>query len=222
MARKASVIRDIRANALDKEAESSKMAKVYTTAKINLILEDIKKGKKPDLTPFYHGKKDLRDCNITFERTEEEDMEYKKCAMDCLYFVKNYVKFRNDKGFTLVKLRDYQEDVLHMFSDEIWDEELQDVRMKNRRNILLQSRQTGKCFDLSQFVEIKDEFCIYSQINKEKYNLSKFIWQKLKKCVNAVVKSLQQRVTKLNIVHHIVEEKQLDKNEQNQIIRMQQ
>ena len=107
MARKASVIRDIRANALDKEAESSKMAKVYTTAKINLILEDIKKGKKPDLTPFYHGKKDLRDCNITFERTEEEDIEYKKCAMDCLYFVKNYVKFRNDKGFTLVKLRDY-------------------------------------------------------------------------------------------------------------------
>lgn len=222
MARKASVIRDIRANALDKEAESSKMSKVYTTAKINLILEDIKKGKKPDLTPFYHGKKDLRDCNITFERTEEEDMEYKKCAMDCLYFVKNYVKFRNDKGFTLVKLREYQEDVLHMFSDEIWDEELQDVRMKNRRNILLQSRQTGKCFDLSQFVEIKDEFCNYSQINKEKYNLSKFLWQKLKKCVNAVVKSLQQRVTKLNIVHHIVEEKQLDRNEQNQIIRMQQ
>ena len=222
MARRSAGIRDIRANALDKESESSKMAKVYTTAKINMILEDIKKGKKPDLTPFYHGKKDLRDCNITFERTEEEDMEYKKCAMDCLYFVKNYVKFRNDKGFTLVKLRDYQEDVLHMFSDEIWDEELQDVRMKNRRNILLQSRQTGKCFDLSQFVEIKDEFCIYSQINKEKYNLSKFIWQKLKKCVNAVVKSLQQRATKLNIVHHIVKEKQLDRNEQNQIIRMQQ
>ena len=222
MARRSAGIRDIRANALDKESESSKMAKVYTTAKINMILEDIKKGKKPDLTPFYHGKKDLRDCNITFERTEEEDIEYKKCAMDCLYFVKNYVKFRNDKGFTLVKLRDYQEDVLHMFSDEIWDEELQDVRMKNRRNILLQSRQPGKCFDLSQFVEIKDEFCIYAQINKEKYNLSKFIWQKLKKCVNAVVKSLQQRATKLNIVHHIVKEKQLDRNEQNQIIRMQQ
>ena len=111
------------------------MAKVYTTAKINMILEDIKKGKKPDLTPFYHGKKDLRDCNITFERTEEEDIEYKKCAMDCLYFVKNYVKFRNDKGFTLVKLRDYQEDVLHMFWYVISDGEFQDVRMKIRRNI---------------------------------------------------------------------------------------
>lgn len=213
MARRSAGIRDIRANALDKESESSKMAKVYTTAKINMILEDIKKGKKPDLTPFYHGKKDLRDCNITFERTEEEDIEYKKCAMDCLYFVKNYVKFRNDKGFTLVKLRDYQEDVLHMFSDEIWDEELQDVRMKSRRNILLQSRQTGKCLEISQLCDFENknlniaEFCNYSQINKEKYNLSKFLWQKLKKYVNAVVKSLQQRVTKLNIVHHIVEEK---------------
>ena len=144
MARRSSTIRDIRANALDKQSESVKMSTVYTTAKINQILDDIKKGKKPDLNPFYHGKKDLRDSGITFERTQEEDDEYKKCAMDCIYFVSRYVKFRNDKGFTLVKLRDYQEEVIHLFSDEIWDEELQDVRMKNRRVILLQARQTAK------------------------------------------------------------------------------
>lgn len=83
-----------------------------------------------------------------------------------------------------------------MFSDEIWDEELQDVRMKSRRNILLQSRQTGKCLEISQLCDFENknlniaEFCNYSYINKEKYNLSKFLWQKLKKCVNAVVKSL--------------------------------
>lgn len=35
MARRSSSIRDIRANALDKQTESNKMAKVYTTAKIN-------------------------------------------------------------------------------------------------------------------------------------------------------------------------------------------
>ncbi len=29
--------------------------------------------------------------------------------MDCLYFVKHYAKFKNDKGHTLVKLREYQE-----------------------------------------------------------------------------------------------------------------
>ena len=64
--------------------------------------------------------------------------------MDIIYFVSNYVKFRNDKGFTLVKLRDYQEKFLHMLGDEIWDDNLQDVRMKNRRCISMQSRQTGK------------------------------------------------------------------------------
>ena len=55
-----------------------------------------------------------------------------------------------------------------MFSDEIWDEELQDVRMKNRRNILLQSRQTGKCLEISQLCDFENknlntaEFCDYS------------------------------------------------------------
>ena len=58
MARRSSTIRDIRANALDKQAESVKMSTVYTTAKINQILDDIKKGKKPDLNPFYHCKKE--------------------------------------------------------------------------------------------------------------------------------------------------------------------
>ena len=145
MARRSSTIRDIRANALDKQAESAKMSTVYTTAKINQILDDIKKGKKPDLNPFYHGKKDLRDSGITFERTQEEDDEYKKCALDPIYFVANYVKFRNDKGFTIVKLRAYQEDVLHLMADEVWDPEINDVMFKNRKVILLQSRQTGKC-----------------------------------------------------------------------------
>ena len=144
MARRISTIKDVRANALDKASESNKMSKVYTTEKINQILDDIKKGKKPDLDPFYHGKKDLRDTGITFQRTPEEDEEYKKCAMDEIYFVSNYVKFRNDRGFTTVTLRDYQEDILHMLGDEVWDEELNDVRLANSRIVLLQSRQTGK------------------------------------------------------------------------------
>lgn len=137
MARRVSTIRDVRNNALDKASESTKMSKVYTTIKINQILEDIKKGKKPDLDPFYHGKKDLRDTGITFEKTEKEEEEYRKCALDIIYFVSNYVKFKNDKGFTLVKLRDYQEEILHILGDEIWDENLQDVRMKNKRCLFM-------------------------------------------------------------------------------------
>lgn len=202
MARRSSSIRDIRANALDKQTESNKMAKVYTTAKINQILEDIKKGKKPDLDPFYHGKKDLRDTGVTFERTEEEEEEYRKCAMDCLYFVSNYVKFKNDKGFTLVKLRDYQKDVLKMFSEEVWDDELQDVRLKNRRCILMQSRQTSKCFNFDtclQFDKKTVKLYNFSQINNIKYSIFNYLWQKLKKHVKIVVKNTQQKVKNLFI-----------------------
>lgn len=196
MARRSSSIKDIRTNALDKQSESNKSSKVYTTASINQILEDINKGKKPDLTPFYHGKKELRDNGITFERTEEEDEEYKKCSMDCVYFVSHYVKFRNDKGFTLVKLRDYQEEVLHMMSDEVWDEELQDVRMKNRRIILLQSRQTSKCFTQSNNLTCKatKQMLNLPYNNKKKYNIKNYIWDHIKKFVNTVVKNLQHEI----------------------------
>ena len=45
-----------------------------------------------------------------------------------------------EKGFTLVKLREYQEDVLHLMADEVWDPEINDVMFKNRKVILLQSR----------------------------------------------------------------------------------
>lgn len=144
MARRGQAIRDIRANALDKASESNKMSKVYTTEKINQILDDIKKGKKPDLDPFYHGKKDLRDTGITFQRTEEEEEEYRKCAMDIIYFVSRHAQFKTRAGYSLVTLRDYQEDTLHMLGDEVWDEELQDIRLANRRIILMQSRQSAK------------------------------------------------------------------------------
>lgn len=144
MGRKGQLIRDIRANALDKASESAKMSKVYSTERINQILMEIQQGKKPDLDPFYHGKLDLRDTGIIFQRTEEEDEEYKKCSMDIIYFVENYVKFKNDKGFTLVTLRDYQKDSLHMLGDEVWDEELEDVKLKNNKLIFLQSRQSAK------------------------------------------------------------------------------
>lgn len=204
MARRSnSGVRDIRVNALDKASESVKMSKVYSTAKINQILDDIKRGKKPDLDPFFHGKKEYRDCGITFERTEEEDEEYRKCALDCLYFVENYVKFKNDKGFTLVTLRDYQKEVLHLMSDEKWDEELQDVTFCNRRVCLLQSRQTSKCFSPSQFINIMQTPHFYSSLNNKKYNLCNIICAEIKKYVKTVVKNIQQKVVNLYIKHAV-------------------
>lgn len=191
--RSSSGVRDVRVNALDKAAESNKMSKVYSTVKINQILDDIKHGKKPDLDPFFHGKKDYRDCGITFERTEEEDEEYRKCAMDCLYFVENYVKFKNDKGYTLVQLRDYQKDVLHLMSDEKWDDDLQDVTFCNSRVCLLQSRQTGKCVTAYTNIDvpISDEYVIQKRL-KNNFSICKKLIKNIKKLWNKAI----------NIIYH--------------------
>lgn len=186
--RSSSGVRDVRVNALDKAAESNKMSKVYSTVKINQILDDIKRGKKPDLDPFFHGKKDYRDCGITFERTEEEEDEYRKCALDALYFIEKYVKFKNDKGFTLVTLRDYQKEVLHLMSDERWDDELQDITFCNRRICLLQSRQTSKTTStvayLIWFMLFHADRNLLITANKEK--TTKEILQKLKEALKGL------------------------------------
>lgn len=189
--RSSSGVRDIRVNALDKAAESNKMSKVYSTVKINQILDDIKRGKKPDLDPFFHGKKDYRDCGITFERTEDEDEEYKKCALDALYFIEKYVKFKNDKGFTLVTLRDYQKEVLHLMSDERWDDELQDVTFCNRRICLLQSRQTSKCICAdTQIVTTKEEELYITNLLSEKYSIYNYFINKIKNIINTVYQKI--------------------------------
>jgi len=94
---------DIHSNIMDKQAEAEKRSKVYSTEKIDEI---IKTGDK-DRNPFWHGNVNFRDADIVFEYTEHELEELEKCASDPIYFIENYCKFLNDKGRTLVKLRDY-------------------------------------------------------------------------------------------------------------------
>jgi hypothetical protein len=62
-----------------------------------------------------------RDAGILFDYTDEERNVLEHCSMDCLYFVKHYAKFKNDKGHTLVKLRDYQERLIYLYGSEKWD-----------------------------------------------------------------------------------------------------
>jgi hypothetical protein len=59
--------------------------------------------------------------------------ELDKCSESVIYFVENYCTFKNDKGRTLVKLRDYQHKTLHLFGDEVWDPISESVIPKNRR-----------------------------------------------------------------------------------------
>ena len=136
--------------------EEPKRTVVYSSALIDQMLEDRRKGYQIDMSPFFQGNVMYRDAGVSFKYTQEELEEILKCSEDCLYFVEKYCKFLNDKGRTLVNLRDYQKDILKLYSDEVWDEEIGDAIPKNRYVILLQSRQTGKCVEGCTEIELEN------------------------------------------------------------------
>ena len=159
---------DIRSNALDKMSEKEKRSKIYTTEIIDEIIKD--KTGKQDLNPFWHGQIHYRDAGVIFEYTDWEKHELEKCAEDCLYFAEHYAKFKNDKGHTLVKLRNYQKRLLKLFSEEEYDPVSETVIPKNSRAILLQSRQSGKtttvCCYFSWFLIFHDDKTSFVSANK--------------------------------------------------------
>lgn len=142
---------DIRYNNLDKRAAQEKRQTIYTSDRIKQLIKDLGRGRDIDMAPFYHGDINLRDSGVIFEYTEEELKEFEKCSEDPIYFISKYCKFMNDKGRTTVKLRDYQEDIITMLAEEIYDEEIDEMKPKNKHNILLQSRQSGKTTTVSAY-----------------------------------------------------------------------
>ena len=123
--------------------------RIYNTNIINQLIDDANSGLEIDSGPFYMGDTELRAANIVFEYTEEEVEEFKKCMLDPVYFVENYCKFQNDKGRTLVDLRKYQRDIIHMVCDSHYDEDLDEMVPDNRQNIIMASRQIGKTTTLA-------------------------------------------------------------------------
>lgn len=94
--------------------------------------------------PFYEGTIGLRKPGMTFRMTQHELEEYVKCKSDVQYFAQNYCWVKGEKGEPVkLKLRDYQEDILDNF-------------FHNRFNILMASRQIGKCFSYGTSLFIYD------------------------------------------------------------------
>ena len=74
----------------------------------------------------------LKKSHQTSDYTQEQLIELVKCAKDPIYFIKNYVKIKHPKrGKIPFTLYDYQEELVNMY-------------MGNRFNIILSARQTGK------------------------------------------------------------------------------
>lgn len=154
--------------------DKRKRTVVYSTKKIQEILDSMNSGYEPDMTPFFENDIDFRDANVPFEMTEWEKEEWLKCSLDPEYFISKYVSFQTDKGWKPVELREYQKKFIHLVNDEHWSDEVDTFVPDNKEVICLMARQSGKCF--CDNTTIRLPFVELSEIYKTKRNLSLRRW----------------------------------------------
>jgi hypothetical protein len=97
--------------------------------------------------PFFEKVVGLRTSGLVFKMSPEEQEEYIRCALDIHYFASTYCYIKGEEGQPIIiPLRDYQKEILDNF-------------FNNRFNILMASRQIGKCFSFNTkvFVGLNDE-----------------------------------------------------------------
>lgn len=116
---------------------------VWSTESVkNLLKRHDDTGVMPRDNPFYLGDVEYRAANMTFAYTNEEFLELGKCAENILYFGETYAKVMTDEGVRVVKLRPYQKRTLLQFK-------------RFRFNVMLSSRQSGKCVQFNTKVKVK-------------------------------------------------------------------
>ena len=108
---------------------------IWTTERVNKLFEDVENGaidiKTIKNSPFKDNDPAYKKANLLFEYTPEEQEEIRKCKADPIYFANRYAKVMTDEGIELIKLRDYQTEIINSFH-------------RNRFNVLNASRQIGK------------------------------------------------------------------------------
>ena len=116
-----------------KEDKDGVIAKrmIWNTATLEMAIKGLDDGRKLVANPFYENNTRLLKAELVFQRTEEEKLEWKKCATDIIYFVNKYCKLMTPQGIKHVTLRGYQERYLQHL-------------MGHRLSIYLACRQCGK------------------------------------------------------------------------------
>lgn len=101
--------------------------------------------KKLSKRETYLGNPNLPTADATFEYTPEMATAIEKCKKDILHFAENYFYIVDpDEGKVLIPLFKYQKKLLKSFR-------------KNRYNIVLSSRQSGKCFTGNTKIKIRNK-----------------------------------------------------------------
>jgi hypothetical protein len=93
----------------------------------------------------YLGNPLLKKANTKIEFTEDQVLEWIKCAEDPVYFAKKYIKITTlDYGLSSFDMYPFQETMVDTFH-------------KNRFTICKLPRQSGKCFSINTMVKIRNK-----------------------------------------------------------------
>jgi hypothetical protein len=147
--------------------ENKEKQMIFTTKLVDEATNKINDGIviKRYQNPWLKGEVGLRRSGVAFRMTPDEQQEYVRCALDVHYFVEKYCKVKREDGsIGSIKLRDYQKEILDNF-------------VNNRFNILMASRQVGKCFSFNTIISLERDGIqydirfgklYYSMISKER------------------------------------------------------
>ncbi len=98
-----------------------------------------------NLLKGYNGNKNLKRVGEQVSFTEDNVNEWIKCKDDPVYFVNNYCKIISlDDGLIPFKTFGYQDKIINAFHT-------------NRHNIIMMSRQQGKCVGNDTIINIKQK-----------------------------------------------------------------
>ena len=170
-------------------AEEKEKQMVFTTKLVDDATDKINDGVvvKRYQNPWLKGEVGIRRSGVTFKMSPAEQQEYIRCALDIHYFTEQYCKTKREDGSVgSITLRDYQKDILDNF-------------INSRFNILMASRQVGKCNQLitrvlCEFIDDKDniiniEMPMYKllfmyKINKNLFDYIKYYLYKIIDIIN--------------------------------------
>lgn len=94
----------------------------------------------------YNGNSSLKRIGIDFSYTEEQVLEIAKCVKDPIYFIDNYCYIVTlDHGIQPFKLYDCQKTKIKLIHD-------------NRKVILMEGRQQGKCVEKDTKYKVRNKF----------------------------------------------------------------
>ena len=97
------------------------------------------------MAQIYNSNQNLKAAGVTIEFTPEQVEDYLKCAQDPIYFIENYCMIVSlDYGLVPFKLYECQKNKVNVIHE-------------NRKVILMEGRQQGKCFSKTTKYKVKNK-----------------------------------------------------------------